>query len=127
MKSKFTRNLNDLDEIIVGAGFAGMYMLYSLNKIGLNALILEQGDGVGGTWYWNRYPGARCDISSIEYSYSFSEELHQEWEWSHKYSTQPEILEYANHVADRFHLRDKIIFNDVNSKYKFLLPNYCYY
>ena len=112
MKPKFTTNSNDLDAIIVGAGFAGMYMLYSLNKLGLNALILEQGDGVGGTWYWNRYPGARCDISSIEYSYSFSEELQQEWEWSHKYSTQPEILEYANHVADRFNLRDKIVFNE---------------
>ena len=107
-----TAKTKQIDVLIVGAGFGGMYMLHSLNKLGLNSLILEQGDGVGGTWYWNRYPGARCDIQSIEYSYSFSEELQQEWEWSHRFSTQPEILEYANHVADRFDLRKDIRFNE---------------
>ena len=70
--------------------------------------MLEQGDGVGGTWYWNRYPGARCDIESVDYSYSFSEELEQEWEWSERYPAQPEILRYLNHVADRFDLRRDI-------------------
>lgn len=98
------------DVVVVGAGFAGLYMLYRLRKQGFSALVLERADGVGGTWYWNRYPGARCDVESLEYSYSFSEELQQEWEWSERYSSQPEILEYANHVADRFHLRDGIEF-----------------
>ena len=106
------QSITNYDAIIVGAGFGGMYMLHSLNKLGLKTLILEEGKGVGGTWYWNRYPGARCDVQSIEYSYSFSDELQQEWEWSHKYSTQPEILEYANHVADRFNLREHIRFNE---------------
>ena len=106
------QSIINYDAIIVGAGFGGMYMLHSLNKLGLKTLILEEGKGVGGTWYWNRYPGARCDVQSIEYSYSFSDELQQEWEWSNKYSTQPEILEYANHVADRFNLREHIRFNE---------------
>ena len=106
------QSITNYDAIIVGAGFGGMYMLHSLNKLRLKTLILEEGKGVGGTWYWNRYPGARCDVQSIEYSYSFSDELQQEWEWSHKYSTQPEILEYANHVADRFNLREHIRFNE---------------
>ncbi len=105
-------SITKIDAIIVGAGFGGMYMLHSLNKLGLKAIILEEANGVGGTWYWNRYPGARCDIPSIEYSYSFSDELQQEWEWSHRYSTQPEILEYANHVADRFELKEHIRFNE---------------
>ena len=112
MAATSEHNSKKIDVLIVGAGFGGMYMLHSLNKLGLNSLILEQGEGVGGTWYWNRYPGARCDIESIEYSYSFSEELQQEWEWSHRYSTQLEILEYANHVADRFKLRKDIRFNE---------------
>ena len=104
------------DVIVVGAGFAGMYMLHELRKIGLNVLVLEEATGVGGTWYWNRYPGARCDVESMEYSYSFSNELQQEWNWSHRFSTQPEILEYANHVADRFDLRGHIKFETrVNS------------
>ena len=98
------------DVIVVGAGFAGMYMLHELRKTGLNVLVLEEATGVGGTWYWNRYPGARCDVESMEYSYSFSEELQQEWNWRHRFSTQPEILEYANHVADRFDLRRYIKF-----------------
>lgn len=100
-----------VDVVIVGAGFAGMYMLHSCRKAGLSAVVFERGGGVGGTWYWNRYPGARCDVPSLEYSYQFSEELQQEWEWSEKYATQPEILRYAEHVADRFDLRRDIKFN----------------
>ncbi|MGR9091121.1 MAG: flavin-containing monooxygenase [Gammaproteobacteria bacterium] len=98
------------DAIIVGAGFAGMYMLHRLRAAGFSAKVLEAADGVGGTWYWNRYPGARCDVKSIDYSFSFDEALQQEWEWSEKYATQPEILRYANHVADRFELRRDIRF-----------------
>jgi cyclohexanone monooxygenase len=100
-----------LDAVIVGAGFAGMYMLHRLRGLGLSALVFEAGGGVGGTWYWNRYPGARCDVESMQYSYSFSEELDQEWTWSEKYAPQPEILEYANHIADRFDLRRHIVFD----------------
>ena len=104
-------NQRSFDAVIVGAGFAGMYMLHRLREDGFNAVVFERADGVGGTWYWNRYPGARCDVESLEYSYSFSDELQQEWEWSERYSGQPEILRYANHVADRFHLRQDIEFN----------------
>lgn len=93
------------DAVIVGAGFAGLYMLYRLHKLGMKVKVFEAGDNVGGTWYWNRYPGARCDVESMEYSYSFSEELQQEWHWSERYATQPEILRYIHHVADRFDLR----------------------
>ena len=100
----------ELDVVIVGAGFAGMYMLHRARGIGLSARVFEAGDGVGGTWYWNRYPGRRCDVESMEYSYQFSEELQQEWEWTERYATQPEILDYANHVADRFDLRRDIQF-----------------
>lgn len=100
----------DFDAVIVGAGFAGMYMLYRLREAGLKARVIEAGDGVGGTWYWNRYPGARCDVESMEYSYDFDEALQQEWEWSERYAPQPEILAYANHVADRFDLRRDITF-----------------
>ena len=100
----------DLDAVIVGAGFAGMYMLHRLRGMGLGVRVLEAGGGVGGTWYWNRYPGARCDIESMEYSYQFSDELQQEWQWSERYAAQPEILRYANHVADRFDLRRDIQF-----------------
>src|ERR1700674_4596991 len=99
------------DVVVVGAGFAGMYMLHRLRGLGLSVRAYEQGDGVGGTWYWNRYPGARCDVESMQYSYSFSEELQQEWEWSERHAPQPEILKYANHVADRFNLRPDIQFN----------------
>jgi cyclohexanone monooxygenase len=99
------------DVIVVGAGFAGMYMLYRLRGLGLTARVYEQGSGVGGTWYWNRYPGARCDVESMQYSYSFSDELQQEWDWSERYAPQPEILRYANHVADRFDLRRDIQFD----------------
>ena len=98
------------DVAIVGAGFAGMYMLYRLRQLGLSAVIFEAGDDVGGTWYWNRYPGARCDAESLAYSFSFSPELEQEWEWSERYASQPEILEYAQHVSRRFDLRRDIHF-----------------
>src|SRR5690348_8405896 len=80
------------DVAIVGAGFAGLYMLYRVRELGLSARIYEAGSGVGGTWFWNRYPGARCDIESLEYSYSFSEDLQKEWQWSERYASQPEIL-----------------------------------
>ena len=98
------------DVVIVGAGFAGMAMLHRLRSEGLQVQVLEAADGVGGTWYWNRYPGARCDIESMEYSYQFDDELQQEWEWTERYAAQPEILRYANHVADRFNLRENIQF-----------------
>ncbi len=102
---------NKLDAVIVGAGFAGVYMLHRLRKMGLTARVFEAGGGIGGTWYWNRYPGARCDIESMEYSYQFSDELQRDWEWTERYATQPEILRYINHVADRFELRDGIQFD----------------
>jgi cyclohexanone monooxygenase len=99
------------DVVVVGAGFAGMYMLHRLRGQGFSVRVFEQGGDVGGTWYWNRYPGARCDVESMQYSYSFSEELQQEWNWSERYAPQPEILKYANHVADRFNLRRDIQLN----------------
>jgi cyclohexanone monooxygenase len=100
-----------MDAVIVGAGFAGMYMLHKLRGLGMSARVFEAGGGVGGTWYWNRYPGARCDVESMDYSYSFDDTLQQEWTWSERYSAQPEILKYANHVADRFDLRRDIQFD----------------
>ena len=99
-----------LDAVIVGAGFGGMYMLHRLRALGLSARILEQADGVGGTWYWNRYPGARCDVESMQYSFSFDEGLQQEWQWSERFAAQPELLRYANHMADRYDLRRDIHF-----------------
>src|SRR5204863_1881545 len=101
----------DFDAVIVGAGFAGLYMLHRLRGLGFKARVLEAASGVGGTWFWNRYPGARCDVESMEYSYQFSDALQQEWEWSERYAPQPEILRYANHVADRFELRRDIRFD----------------
>ncbi|MCB1748634.1 MAG: NAD(P)/FAD-dependent oxidoreductase [Gammaproteobacteria bacterium] len=98
------------DTLIVGAGFAGLYMLHRLRGLGHRARVLEAAAGVGGTWYHNRYPGARCDVQSMDYSFSFSEELQNEWDWSEKYATQPEILRYANFVADRLDLRRDIQF-----------------
>jgi cyclohexanone monooxygenase len=98
-----------LDMVVVGAGFAGIYQLYKARKAGMSVKVLEAGDGVGGTWFWNRYPGARCDVESLDYSYSFSRELEEEWEWSERYATQPEILRYINHVVDRFDLRRDIV------------------
>jgi len=102
--------MDQRDVIIVGAGFGGMYMLHRVRALGLSAQVIEAGSDVGGTWYWNRYPGARCDIESMSYSYSFSEELQQEWVWPDRYAVQPDILRYANHVADRFDLRRDIAF-----------------
>ena len=100
-----------LDLIVVGAGFAGMYLLHRARQLGLRAIVLEAGGDVGGTWYWNRYPGARCDVESMEYSYGFDDELQQEWGWNERYATQPEILRYANHVAERYDLRRSIRFD----------------
>tara|TARA_B100000676_G_scaffold302119_1_gene350515 strand:+ start:1233 stop:2882 length:1650 start_codon:yes stop_codon:yes gene_type:complete len=101
---------DSFDVVIIGAGFSGMYMLHKTRELGLSAVILEAAGDVGGTWYWNRYPGARCDIHSMDYSYSFDDDLQQEWEWSERYSPQPEILKYAAHVAERFDLRCDIRF-----------------
>ncbi|MFJ9036748.1 flavin-containing monooxygenase [Streptomyces sp. NPDC102406] len=98
-----------VDAVIVGAGLSGLYQLHRLRALGLTAVVLEAGDDIGGTWYWNRYPGARCDIESMSYSYSFSPELDQEWQWSERYASQPEILRYIHHVADRFDLRGDIM------------------
>ena len=98
------------DLVIVGAGFAGMYMLHRARRMGLSARVFEAGAGVGGTWYWNRYPGARCDVESMEYSYSFDEDLQREWRWTERFAAQPEILRYAQHVAERFGLLDGICF-----------------
>jgi len=105
-----TREDLDLDLIIIGAGFAGMMALHHARGLGLRTVVLEAGDDVGGTWYWNRYPGLTCDIESYFYSYSFDEQLQQEWEWRDRYATQEEILSYARHVADRFALRSGIRF-----------------
>ena len=99
------------DAIVVGAGVGGLYAIHRLRKLGLKVRAFEAGGGVGGTWYWNRYPGCRCDVESLEYSYSFSDELQQEWHWPERYGTQPEILRYIDHVADRFDLRRDIEFN----------------
>ncbi|HZD64922.1 MAG TPA: NAD(P)/FAD-dependent oxidoreductase [Acidimicrobiales bacterium] len=99
-----------VDAVVIGAGFSGLYMLHRLRGLGLSARVYETGEDVGGTWYWNRYPGARCDVESVYYSYSFSRELEQEWEWSRRYPDQPEVLAYLGHVADRFDLRRDIQF-----------------
>jgi cyclohexanone monooxygenase len=104
-------SIKKFDVIVVGAGFAGLYALQKLKSLGFSVLVLERAEDLGGTWFWNRYPGARCDVNSMEYSYQFSEELQQEWEWSEKYAPQAEILAYANHVADRFNLRPNIQFS----------------
>ena len=105
------KSAGKIDVLIVGAGIAGMYMLYRMRKLGLSTRVIEMASDIGGTWYWNRYPGARCDTDTLEYSYSFDEDLQQEWEWPERYPTQPEILEYLNHVAERFDLRQDITFN----------------
>ncbi|MEC8148151.1 MAG: NAD(P)/FAD-dependent oxidoreductase [Pseudomonadota bacterium] len=101
---------NRYDAIVVGAGFAGLYMTHKFKKQGLTVKTFEAGADVGGTWYWNRYPGARCDVESWEYSFGFSSELEQEWTWSERYSPQPEILKYLQFVAKKFNLRDNISF-----------------
>ena len=115
VKSRPADNKNNnsqaLDAVVVGAGFSGMYMLHRLRELGLSTRVFEAADGVGGTWYWNRYPGARCDSESYYYSYSFSDEIQQEWEWTCRYPDQPEILQYLNYVADKLDLRRDIQFN----------------
>ena len=112
--------MEKFDVVIVGAGFAGMYGLHKFRKKGLRVRVFEAGSDVGGTWYWNRYPGARCDVPSIEYSFGFSEELEQEWDWPEVFSAQPDILRYANHVADRFELRQDIEFNSRVTEVRFI-------
>lgn len=101
----------NLDVLVVGAGFSGLYALHRLREMGRTAHIIDAGSDVGGVWYWNRYPGARCDIESVDYCYSFSRELVEDWTWTERYPAQPEILAYINHVADRFDLRSSITFN----------------
>ncbi|GAA4701616.1 flavin-containing monooxygenase [Brevibacillus fulvus] len=98
------------DAVVIGAGFSGLYMLYRLREAGFTTHAYEAGGGVGGVWYWNRYPGARCDSESIYYNYTFSEELYKEWTWSSRFPAQPEILRYLNFVADKFDLRKDIQF-----------------
>ena len=99
------------DVVVIGAGFAGLYALHRLREMSHRTLVLEAADDVGGVWYWNRYPGARCDVESLQYSYSFDAALEQEWEWTERYAGQPEILRYIQHVAERFELRRHIRFN----------------
>ena len=110
-KSNPKTSSDNYDVVVVGAGFSGMYLVKKLRDLGLNFVILEQGGDVGGTWYWNRYPGARCDIPTVEYSYSFDKELEQSWDWQELMAAQPEILTYANQVADNYDLRDAMRFN----------------
>ncbi len=114
------------DAIVIGAGFAGLYQLHSLRRLGMKVRVLEAAPDIGGTWFWNRYPGARCDVESLDYSYSFDDALQQEWSWSERYATQPEILRYIHHVADRFDLRRDIqlgtrvasaVFNEATSRW----------
>ena len=106
----------DYDAIVIGAGISGMYQLYRLRELGLRVRVFEKGTGVGGTWYWNRYPGARFDSESYSYGYSFSQELLDEWDWSERFASQPEILRYLQYVADKFDLRSDIQFSsDVKS------------
>ena len=121
------QNSTEFDVVVVGAGFAGMYLLHRLRELGLSARVIETADDVGGTWYWNRYPGARCDIQSVDYSYSFDRDLDETWRWSEKYAPQPEILRYAQHVADKHDLRRDIQFgtrvesaqwDEVNSRWR---------
>lgn len=104
-----SKNIESTDIVIIGAGFSGMYAIHRLGNY--NVICLEAGEGVGGTWYWNRYPGARVDIESVEYSYGFDEALQQEWDWPEYFSAQPDLERYANHVADRFNLRQHIRFS----------------
>ncbi len=103
-----TKRPGDVEVLVVGAGFSGLYMLHLVRKLGLPVRLIEAGAGVGGTWYWNRYPGARCDVESTDYQYGFDDDLVQEWTWSERYGSQPEILAYLNHVADRLGLRENI-------------------
>ncbi|WP_233517853.1 flavin-containing monooxygenase [Geodermatophilus marinus] len=108
--STAVRGIPEVDAVVVGAGMSGLYMLHKLRGLGLTVQVFEKGDGVGGTWFWNRYPGARVDVKSMDYSFSFDPDLEQEWEWTEKYPPQDELLRYINHVADRFDLRRDIRF-----------------
>jgi cyclohexanone monooxygenase len=105
------KSTDSFDVLIIGAGFCGIYMLQKIREMGLTARVIDSAAGVGGTWFWNRYPGARVDVESMFYSYSFDKTLEQEWEWTERYPAQPEILNYINHVADRFELRSHIQLN----------------
>jgi cyclohexanone monooxygenase len=100
-----------LDVAVVGGGLGGLYALHRIRGLGFKTRVFEAGSGVGGTWFWNKYPGARCDVESLEYSYAFSDELQQEWSWPERYATQPQILDYVNHVADKFDLRKDVQLN----------------
>ena len=106
--TRLSKTALDVNAVVVGAGFTGIYMLYRLRQGGFTARCFDSASGVGGTWYWNRYPGARCDIESMQYSYQFSEELQQEWRWKERYASQPEILAYIEHVAERYDLNRDI-------------------
>ena len=110
-KKATSKLINNFDAVVIGAGFAGLFMLYKLRELGLIVRVFEAASELGGTWFWNRYPGARCDVESMEYSYQFSKELQQEWKWTERYASQPEILSYINYVADKFQLRQDIQFN----------------
>lgn len=112
LNNEFVPSEEPYDAIVVGAGASGLYSLYHLKKRGYNAMLIEAGEGVAGTWYWNRYPGLRVDIESVEYSFAFSEELQQEWEWTERYASQAELERYFNHVADRFDLRPSMLFGN---------------
>ena len=120
------KKTGEVDVVVVGAGFSGLYLLYKLRQYGFTSRVFERGGDVGGTWYWNRYPGARCDVESMQYSYSFDEELQQEWHWPEKFSGQPDILAYANHVADRYDLRKDIEFNVEVEKASFDEKSQCW-
>lgn len=110
-KNKASSRTEKVDVVVVGAGFGGMYAAYRFREMGKRVVGIEAGGNVGGVWYWNRYPGARCDLMSVDYSYGFSPEIEQEWTWSEQFAAQPEILAYANFVADKLHLRDSYKFN----------------
>jgi cation diffusion facilitator CzcD-associated flavoprotein CzcO len=100
----------EFDAIVIGAGVSGLYQLYKLRQLGLKVRVFEAGTGVGGTWYWNRYPGARFDSESYTYGYSFSQDLLDEWNWEERFAGQPETERYLNHVTDKFDLRRDIQF-----------------
>ena len=110
------------DAIVIGAGMSGLYQLYKLRSLGFKVLVIEAGSGVGGTWYWNRYPGARFDSESYSYGYSFSKELLEEWDWKEHFSGQPEVEKYCNYVADKFDLKKDIYFSSRVSFAHFQLP-----
>ena len=126
MSTPHVRPPQELDVLVVGAGFAGLYSLHRLREMGRSVHVVEAASDVGGVWYWNRYPGARCDIESVDYCYSFSDEILQEWNWTERYPAQPEILHYINFVADKLDLRSGItldtrvtslIFDDAASRW----------